>query len=95
MALYIVLVVIRWVSYTIDPSIVKRASPEAVEWDKSINLNNVEVAEISVGAHHTLLRDTMGIVYSCGWSGFNGRLGTQPQKGLIALKKLRCIEKMH
>ena len=46
MALYIVLVVIRWVSYSAnDPSIVKRASPAAVEWDKSISLNNVEVAE--------------------------------------------------
>ena len=73
---------------TNDPSVVKRASPAAVEWDKSINLSTVEVAEISVGAHHTVIRDTMGIVYSCGWSGFNGRLGHTTSERIDSLREV-------
>jgi hypothetical protein len=73
---------------TNDTKIIKRSIPAPVSWDKSVPLENLVVVGVSVGAHHTLILDKMGIVYSCGWSGYNGRLGHTTSKRIENLKEV-------
>ena len=73
---------------TNDPTLTKRLAPVPVIWDKTVKLDNVHVKELSVGAHHTLIRDALGTVYSCGWSGFNGRLGHTTSERVENLKEV-------
>ena len=64
--------------------------PKPVEWDLEggggAPLYRIDA--IAVGAHHTVVKDANGSVYSVGWSGFNGRLGHTTSKKIDRFKQV-------
>eukprot|EP00945_MAST-04E_sp_MAST-4E-sp1_P006835 g6835.t1 len=66
-----------------------RCVPRRVQWDESLrDRGEIRAAELSAGAYHTLLKDAHGNVYSCGWSGFNGRLGFTTSEKIDTFKEV-------